>query len=57
MTDKALEKAFITFAKPEYGKKVAPTMATAKRCGNMYTGSLYGGLAVFSGFVLFEYVL
>ncbi|KZV68249.1 hydroxymethylglutaryl-CoA synthase [Peniophora sp. CONT] len=45
LTDKALEKAFITFGKSEYGKKVTPTMATAKRCGNMYTASLYGGLS------------
>ncbi|VDC05449.1 unnamed protein product [Peniophora sp. CBMAI 1063] len=45
LTDKMLERAFIAFAKPKYDKKVAPTMAAAKRCGNMYTASLYGCLA------------
>lgn len=45
LTDKALEKTFIGAAKAVYGPKVAPSMATAKRCGNMYTASLYGGLA------------
>jgi hydroxymethylglutaryl-CoA synthase len=28
-----------------YKKTVVPGLACAKRCGNMYTGSLYGGLA------------
>ncbi|KAG9087076.1 hypothetical protein FS749_003190 [Ceratobasidium sp. UAMH 11750] len=43
--NKALEKAFMTVAKPSYEISVAPSMACAKRCGNLYTGSLYGGLA------------
>jgi hydroxymethylglutaryl-CoA synthase len=45
LSDKALEKTFIGAGKATYASKVAPTMATAKRCGNMYTASLYGGLA------------
>ena len=35
----------MSIAKPAYEERVAPSMACAKRCGNMYTGSLYGGLA------------
>ncbi|KAF8705234.1 Hydroxymethylglutaryl-CoA synthase 2, partial [Rhizoctonia solani] len=45
LTDKNIEKTFVALAKPLYAASVAPTMACAKRCGNMYTGSLYGGLA------------
>ncbi|CEL62005.1 hydroxymethylglutaryl-CoA synthase [Rhizoctonia solani AG-1 IB] len=45
LTDKNIEKTFVALAKPIYSASVAPTMACAKRCGNMYTGSLYGGLA------------
>ncbi|KAJ1299561.1 hypothetical protein OPQ81_011968 [Rhizoctonia solani] len=45
LTDKPLEKAFISIAKPSYEATVAPGMAVSKRCGNLYTGSLYAGLA------------
>ncbi|KZT21597.1 hydroxymethylglutaryl-CoA synthase [Neolentinus lepideus HHB14362 ss-1] len=45
LTDKVLEKAFTGFAKDAYAARVAPSMHCAKRCGNMYTASLYGGLA------------
>jgi hydroxymethylglutaryl-CoA synthase len=45
LTDKTVEKAFVSIAKPRYDAKVAPSMAVAKRCGNLYTGSLYTGLA------------
>ena len=45
LTDKVLEKAFIAHGKAAHAAKVAPTLATAKRCGNMYTASLYGCLA------------
>lgn len=45
LTDKTIEKTFVGLAKSIYATSVSPTMACAKRCGNMYTGSLYGGLA------------
>ncbi|EPQ56268.1 hydroxymethylglutaryl-CoA synthase [Gloeophyllum trabeum ATCC 11539] len=45
LTDKNLEKVFTGFAKDQYASRVAPSMHCAKRCGNMYTASLYGGLA------------
>ncbi|KAG8931058.1 ATP-dependent 5'-3' DNA helicase hcs1 [Tulasnella sp. 418] len=44
LTDKNVEKTFVALAKSAYNKKVDPGMRCAKRCGNMYTGSLYGGL-------------
>jgi hydroxymethylglutaryl-CoA synthase len=45
LTDKALEKTFIGVSKPTFAKKVEPSMHCSKRCGNMYTASLYGCLA------------
>lgn len=45
LTDKALEKTFISLASESYKHSVEPGLACAKRCGNMYTGSLYAGIA------------
>ncbi|KDQ19505.1 hypothetical protein BOTBODRAFT_28082 [Botryobasidium botryosum FD-172 SS1] len=45
LTDKTVEKTFIGLAKAQYKQAVEPSMRCAKRCGNMYTASLYGGLA------------
>ena len=45
ITDKALEKTFIGIAKKEFETTVEHSMKCARRCGNMYTASLYGGLA------------
>ena len=45
LTDKALEKTFMTLAQPLFNSTVEPGMRCARRCGNMYTASLYGGLA------------
>ena len=45
LTDKNLEKTFMALAKDLFAKSVSPSMHCAKRCGNMYTASLYGGLA------------
>lgn len=45
MTDKAVEKTFIGLAKAAFANQVEPSMHCARRCGNMYTASLYGGLA------------
>jgi hydroxymethylglutaryl-CoA synthase len=45
LTDKNLEKIFIGASKATYGKKVEPSMHCSRRCGNMYTASLYGCLA------------
>ena len=45
LTDKIIEKTFIAASKPSWKAKVEPSMACSKRCGNMYTASLYGCLA------------
>ena len=45
LTDKNLEKTFMGVAKAEFESTVEKGMKCARRCGNMYTASLYGGLA------------
>ncbi|KAH9975383.1 hydroxymethylglutaryl-CoA synthase [Lactifluus volemus] len=45
VTDKAIEKTFMALGKDDYAKRVSLSMRCAARCGNMYTASLYGGLA------------
>ncbi|KZT07310.1 hydroxymethylglutaryl-CoA synthase [Laetiporus sulphureus 93-53] len=45
LTDKTLEKTFMAVAKKEFESTVEHSMRCARRCGNMYTASLYGGLA------------
>lgn len=44
LSDKALEKAFVTLSKKRYGERVAPGIDASTHIGNMYTASLYGGL-------------
>ena len=45
LTDKNLEKAFMAFAKADFESTVEKGMRCARRCGNMYTASLYGCLS------------
>ncbi|THH27130.1 hypothetical protein EUX98_g7052 [Antrodiella citrinella] len=45
LTDKTLERNFIAFSKSLFESAVEVSMKCARRCGNMYTASLYGGLA------------
>ena len=45
LEDKNVEKHFIGKAGIAFKKQVLPGLSCAKRCGNMYTASLYGGLA------------
>lgn len=45
LTDKTVEKHFVGIADNAFKKQVLPGLSCAKRCGNMYTASLYGGLA------------
>ncbi|WOO83275.1 Hydroxymethylglutaryl-CoA synthase [Vanrija pseudolonga] len=44
-TDKAVEKTFIAHADAHYKSAVVPGSDCVKRCGNMYTASLYGAFA------------
>ena len=45
LTDKNVEKTFISASKALFDKKVDPAMACSRRLGNTYTASLYGCLA------------
>jgi len=45
LTDKAVEKTMVAHAKGHYLNAVEPGTNTVKRCGNMYTASLFGGLS------------
>jgi hydroxymethylglutaryl-CoA synthase len=45
LKDKDVEKSFITLGKNEFNSRVEPGMKCSRRCGNMYTAALYGGLA------------
>ncbi|KAF7308975.1 3-hydroxy-3-methylglutaryl coenzyme A synthase [Mycena kentingensis (nom. inval.)] len=44
-TDKTVEKTFISLGAASFAAKVDPTLACARRLGNLYTGSLYACLA------------
>ncbi|KAJ7066470.1 hydroxymethylglutaryl-coenzyme A synthase N terminal-domain-containing protein [Mycena amicta] len=43
--DKSTEKAFVQLGAPSFSEKVEPTLACARRLGNLYTASLYACLA------------
>jgi len=45
--DRDVEQAFMTASKTVYQQKTLPYLLIAKRVGNMYTPSLYGGLVSF----------
>lgn len=45
LSDKNVEKTFITASKAAFAEKVDPSMACSRRLGNTYTASLYGCLA------------
>ena len=40
-----VEKAFMSAAKDLYAKKTQPSLLISNQVGNMYTPSVYGGLA------------
>ncbi|OMJ17084.1 Hydroxymethylglutaryl-CoA synthase, cytoplasmic [Smittium culicis] len=44
-TNKNLERLLITLSKPLYSQMTAPSLLAAKNIGNMYTGSVFFGLA------------
>ena len=43
--DKDVEKAFVDASKTLYKQKTEPSLLVANQVGNMYTPSVYGGLA------------
>lgn len=44
LTDKAVEKTFMALTKKRFNERVHPAIQVATMCGNMYCGSVYGGL-------------
>ncbi|KAI9926549.1 hypothetical protein ASPWEDRAFT_119347 [Aspergillus wentii DTO 134E9] len=45
LTDRTVEKAFMSYTTKTFQQRVAPAMMGPTQCGNMYTASLYSGLA------------
>ncbi|KUI55693.1 Hydroxymethylglutaryl-CoA synthase [Cytospora mali] len=45
LTDKVVEKSFMTLTKKKFQERVNPAIQVATMCGNMYCGSVWGGLA------------
>lgn len=51
LTDKAVEKTFMTLTKKRFQDRVNPSLQVATNCGNMYCASVWGGLASLLSFV------
>jgi len=45
LTDKGVEKAFMALTKKRFAERVQPSIQVPTMCGNMYCGSVWGGLA------------
>lgn len=45
LTDKSLEKLFISLSKSKFADRVLPSLTIPTNCGNSYTGSVWAGLA------------
>ena len=45
LTDKVVEKTFMTLTKKRFQERVAPSLEVATMCGNMYCASVWGGLS------------
>lgn len=45
LTDKVVEKTFMALTKKRFQERVYPSTQVATMCGNMYCGSVWGGLA------------
>ncbi|KFY05664.1 hypothetical protein V491_09068, partial [Pseudogymnoascus sp. VKM F-3775] len=44
ITDKTIEKTFMGLTKARFGDRVQPSIQVPTMCGNMYCGSVWGGL-------------
>jgi len=44
LTDKNVEKTFMALTKKRFAERVQPAIQVATLCGNMYCGSVYGGI-------------
>ncbi|KAA8646182.1 hypothetical protein EYZ11_004786 [Aspergillus tanneri] len=45
LTDKSVEKTFMGLTKKRFAERVRPSLDVATLCGNMYTATVYAGLA------------
>ncbi|KAH8598773.1 hydroxymethylglutaryl-coenzyme A synthase C terminal-domain-containing protein [Bisporella sp. PMI_857] len=45
LSDKVVEKTFMALTKKRFNERVQPSIEVPTMCGNMYTASVYGGLA------------
>jgi hydroxymethylglutaryl-CoA synthase len=45
LTDKVVEKTFMTLTKKRFAERVQPAIQVATNCGNMYCASVWSGLA------------
>lgn len=51
LTDKVVEKTFMTLTKKKFQERVQPATQVATMCGNMYCASVWGGVASLLSFV------
>lgn len=54
LTDKTVEKAFMGLTKKRFNERVKPGLDVASLCGNMYTATVYAGLASLISNVSFD---
>lgn len=54
LVDKSVEKAFMALTKKRFNERVKPTLEVATMCGNMYTATVYAGLASLLSNVAFD---
>ncbi|KAJ5887988.1 hypothetical protein N7495_008029 [Penicillium taxi] len=54
LTDKAVEKTFMALTKKRFAERVNPGLQVATLCGNMYTATVYGGIASLLSYVTFS---
>lgn len=54
LTDKTIEKTFVSLTQERFNERVKPTLEVAARCGNMYSASVYSGLVSLLANVTFD---
>ncbi|KAJ5808273.1 hypothetical protein N7474_009542 [Penicillium riverlandense] len=54
LSDKAVEKTFMGLTKKRFAERVQPGLQVATQCGNMYTATVYAGLAALLSNVKFD---
>ncbi|CAL5872537.1 uncharacterized protein PFLUO_LOCUS6801 [Penicillium psychrofluorescens] len=54
ISDKAVEKTFMGLTKKRFAERVQPGLQVATQCGNMYTATVYAGLAALLSNVQFD---